>query len=123
VSYEDDEAPSLDQEPRKVFLNSLIMKLREIEFHLYSPRELPTRSIRLMKGLIFGLDRKSNEKLKPLVDKLQSYERNTNLCTRQSLEQIHNELSMYLHDTYLQEFRRKRLEKKDLDAIEKSDKA
>jgi len=99
MSYED---MDLTQEPRKVFVNFLILNINQVEQMLYFSRSFIS-AVRPLRGLIGSLNTQSQEKLEPQLKQLQSFEANINLCSRETLEQIYREVLRFLHATYLKE--------------------
>ena len=91
-----------NQEPRKVFVNYLIWTAKIIETKLFMTGEACS-VIRLLKGLITKLDRKSQQTLKPQLAKLVDFEDDVYSLTLEDLDRIFSEVMAFLHETYLKE--------------------
>lgn len=92
------------QEPRKVFINVILIRsIREIQEAIFVNGK-PLDGIRLMRGLIRTLSSVSKQKLKGCLNKLVEYEDNPNVATRQDIEGMYDDIMTYLHNTYLKEF-------------------
>ena len=96
------EGMDLTQEPRKVFVNFLILNINQVEQKIFFSRN-HIQAIRPLQGLISSLDSKSQENLKEQLEQLNSFEMNVNLCTRDVITKIYREVLKYLHATYLKE--------------------
>ena len=92
------------QEPRKVFINVILIRsIREIQEAIFVHGQ-PREGIRLMRGLIRTLHSKSKQKLKKIMNKLVEYEDNPSLATRMNIEEMYDDIMTYLHGTWLKEF-------------------
>jgi len=90
-------------EPRKVFINVvLIPTIRQVEALIYSGTFL-TKAIRPLKGLIDSLDEKSQDILAPQYKILEDMEKDTRLLSIERMQQIYRQVLTYLHKTYLKE--------------------
>jgi len=103
-------------EPRKVFVNFLIFNLKQIEWQIFFGGTA-TSAIKSLQGLIGSLDGKSQKKLEEEYNQLIKFE-NNGTCGRNEIINIYRKVCAYLHETYLEELHRRRLEAKDLDALE-----
>jgi len=92
------------QEPRKVFINLiLIQSIREIQIAIFTEGS-PLRAVRPLRGLIASLRDGSKKTLQKKHDRLQEFEANPKLASRKEIEQIYWDVMSYLHTTYLKEF-------------------
>jgi len=103
-------------EPRKVFVNFLIFNLKQIEAQIFFGGSASSAIISL-QGLIGSLDEKSQKKLEEEYNQLRKFE-STGTCGRAEIINIYRKVCAYLHETYLEELHRRRLEAKDLKALE-----
>ena len=93
-------------EPKNVFVNSLILVSRQIEYSLYFEQANVTQVLPQLQGLIDMLDKKSQKELKNITDKITNYRFNTSqIKTRIEIEQLYSQITAYLHETYLKEVR------------------
>jgi len=106
-----------DKEFRNMYVSFLIKNITVVENYLFFEGD-PIHAILPLRGLISSLDSDSKEILKEQRNQLKSFEENTNLCSAEKMYKIYDVVMSYLMDTYLLEFRRKRLEKTDLDKLE-----
>jgi len=107
----------LNQDPRSSFINFIVKNMFTIEGYLYLSTRILS-AIRPLICLIASLDKDSKEKLNKEYEELLSFERNTNLCSREKMYRIYYDILTHLQETYLIAFRRQRLEKEDLDKME-----
>jgi len=92
------------QDPRKAFINFIIMNMVQIEQRIFfSSRYLS--AIEPLQGLISSLDPKSKKVLEQQYKDLEAFEQNTNLCSAAKIKRIYWEVLNYLQDTYLKETR------------------
>jgi len=107
-------------EPRKVFINVvLIPTIRQVEALIYSGTFL-TKAIRPLKGLIDSLDEQSQDRLAPQYEMLEAMERDINLVSVPKMQEIYRTILTYLHKTYLKEGIR-RLKAEDLVKLEEEE--
>ena len=86
--------------PEKTFRDFLVRNVFQIEKIIFQGDDLCFReAIRPLRGLIASLDAESKEKLEKQYKQLVSFE--TNVCSREAIEQIFWEIISYLHSTYL----------------------
>ena len=96
----------LTGEPKNTYVNSLILVSRQIEYNIYFAEIPLTKSLTQLKGLIHMLDAKSKEKLKDVIETIDSYERNTRLIrNKNQIWGLYSRIMDYLHETYLKECR------------------
>jgi len=107
-------------EPRKVFVNFLIYNLKQIEWQIFFEGSA-TSAIKSLQGLIGSLDEKSQKKLEEEYNQLIKFEA-TGMCGRAEIKEIYRKVCAYLHETYLEELYRKRLEGTDLKKLEEDGK-
>jgi len=103
-------------EPKKVFVNFLIFNMKQIEAQIFFGGSARAAIISL-QGLIGSLDEKSQKKLVDEYSQLTKFE-NNGTASKTEIKGIYNKVCAYLHETYLEELHRRRLEAKDLDALE-----
>jgi len=99
------EANQFSVNPRNLFLGSLVLVCRQIEFNLYF-RRLPNNEIlSQLTGLIHMLDEESKDKkLKNALQTIKSFRKNMNLIkNREQIEELFSEISSFLLKTYLKE--------------------
>jgi len=106
-----------DKEFRNMYVSFLIRNITVVESHLFFEGN-PIHAILPLRGLISSLDSDSKEILKEQRKQLDSFEENVKNCSTSKMYKIYDTVMSYLMDTYLLEFRRKRLEKADLDKLE-----
>lgn len=92
------------QEPRKVFINLiLIQSIREIQTAIFT-LGAPLRAVRPLRGLIASLHDGSKHSLAKYYERLQYFEQNPKAASRGEIERIYFEIMTYLHKNYLKEF-------------------
>jgi len=106
-----------DKEFRNMYVSFLIKNITVVENGLFFEGD-PLRAILPLRGLISSLDADSKEILKEQRKQLDSFEENVKNCSASKMYKIYDVVMSYLMDTYLLEFRRRRLEKADLDKLE-----
>lgn len=93
------------QDPRKVFLVFLIRELSAASFYLFhiTPAQ-EMKALDIMDGIISSLDKKSQDTLKALHEKIRNgaYTNSTPLTSKE-IRAAYQELSIYLHETFLKE--------------------
>lgn len=103
-------------EPKKVFINIiLIPQIRTVVEAIY--HSSPLHAIRPLRGLISCLDKNAQKQLAPQAEKLNEFERNPKAASRAAIEQLFQEVMVFLHETYLRGFH-VRLDKEDFDKLE-----
>jgi len=112
------DSEDFEQDPRNAFINFLIKNMFLIEERIFFASRYLS-AIEPLQGLIGSLDSNSKKKLVKQRKELEAFEANTNLCSATKIKQIYYDVLDRLQDTYLIEFRRHRLEKEDLDKLEK----
>jgi len=99
MSYEN---PGIFQEPKKVFVNFLILKINEIEERIFLLSR-PLSAIEPLQGLINSLSAESMKELHQQYEDLESFEANVKLCSSAKIKQIYRDVLAFLHATYLKE--------------------
>ena len=95
----------LNNQPKFVFVNSLILFNNQIENMLYFTKTDSMQLISCLQGLINMLDAQSKKNINPITEELTSYSNNTKLLRSQKqLQQVHSKILNYLHDTYFREY-------------------
>jgi len=90
------------QEPRKVFINLIIIPhMRFISEMLVSR---PNKALAPMRALINNLDKFSHKQLQELYEELWQCELHSRRATRQHIEDLYRQLSVFLHSHYLKEY-------------------
>lgn len=90
------------QEPRKVFVNVIIIPyMNQIGFCFATGS--PSDSVRIMRGLLNQLEDQDREVLKDVVKTLEGYEYKAP-SNRLELEHLYQKISSHLHTYYLKEF-------------------
>ena len=90
------------QEPRKVFINLIIIPhMRFISELLISK---PSKALGAMRTLIDNLDEYSQKTLGDLYKELWDCEYHSRRATKYKIERIYRTLSVFLHKHYLKEY-------------------
>ena len=97
----DNDGFDLTQEPKKVFVNFILFNMKIIETQIYFSGTV-SAAVTSLRGLIGSLNQQSQKKLKPELEKLKEYASNGRF-TRLDIETIYQDVSAYLHKTYLKE--------------------
>jgi hypothetical protein len=100
----DDNGFDLTQEPKKVFVNLIIWNMKIIETQIYFSG-IVSAAVRSLRGLIGSLSENSQKKLESQLKQLKDFSDNGRF-TSGDIEEIYQQVSAYLHKTYLAEVNR-----------------
>lgn len=89
-------------DPRNAFLFLLVNKLALAQSYIYEESAKGTYGLRVLHGILDVLDKKSQDELKTVHDKIEQWQE-TGQFYSSDCKAAFTEISVYLHKEYLQE--------------------